>query len=423
MKNTGNKLHKSLLALSLLFILSYNSISQTKFNFDSILKSNLVKYAAILENPNKYKLQIIYTQINRNTDNQPSFKTYKFHPNKTYFYPASTVKLPVTLVALMKLKELKEKGLDLDTPMLTDSAYFCQRKVFKDTTSLTGYPSLSTYIKKMWLVSDNWSCARVYEFIGCDYLHKQLETNGFKNVRINNRLDGACPGDTAKVTPPLYFLNTNKDTVYKQSLQFATYNKTHPIEKSLAGVKHRDANGKKRPGPKDFSKHNYLALADVHEMMRRLVFNPYLKPEEKLPIDNSDRVFVLKQAGMLPKESEFPKYDKKEYYDSYKKYFMYGSAVATIKGDSIRVFNIVGRAYGFLIDCAYIIDLKNNVEFMLSASVFVNERRDIGSGKYEYESLGLPFLKDLSLSVYNYEKKRLKTNQPDLKEFNFFDYK
>jgi hypothetical protein len=154
-----------------------------------------------------------------------------------------------------------------------------------------------------------------------------------------------------------------------------------------------------------------------------LVFNPYLKPEEQLPINDNHRLFVLKESGKMPKESEYPKYDKKEYYDSYKKYFMYGSAVATIDSGSIRVFNIVGRAYGFLIDCAYIVDFKNHLEFMLTASVFVNERRDIGSGKYEYEALGLPFLRDLSIGIYNYEKKRVKTNQPDLKEFNFFDYK
>jgi hypothetical protein len=407
----------------MLLMFSFSSISQSKLNFDSLLKSTLSKYAAILENPNKYKLQVIYTQINRDADNKPAFKSYKFHSNKSYFYPASTVKLPVTLVALIKLNELKEKGLDLESPMLTDSAYYCQKKVFKDTTSQTKYPSLSGYIKKMWLVSDNWSCARVYEFIGCDYLHKQLEDNGFKNVRINNRLDAACPGDTAKTTPPVYFLNANNDTIYKQGLMMATYNKPHPIEKSLAGVKHRDANGKKRPGPKDFSKHNYFALSDVHEMMRKLVFNPYLKPEEQLPINDNHRLFVLKESGKMPKESEYPKYDKKEYYDSYKKYFMYGSAVATIDSGSIRVFNIVGRAYGFLIDCAYIVDFKNHLEFMLTASVFVNERRDIGSGKYEYEALGLPFLRDLSIGIYNYEKKRVKTNQPDLKEFNFFDYK
>lgn len=409
--------------LALVLVANYISTAQSKSFLDSLLRKNLSKYSVLLDNPGKYKLQVIYTQINRDAENKPSFKTFKYQVNSRYFYPASTVKLPVTIAGLIKLNELKSKGIDLNTPMYTDSAFYCQKKITIDTTCQGNKPTLGSYIQKMWLVSDNASCARTYEFVGCDYLHKQLETNGFEKVRINNRLDGSCPGDTAKITPPVYFVNALKDTIYKQELTFSAYRKPHPIEKSFAGRYHRDARGKKRPGPKDFSKHNYLAISDLHEMMKRLVFQPHLKSDEQFPIKEEDRLMVLKHSAMLPRESEFKQYHTKDYYDSYKKYFIYGSSVATIKDDSIRIFNIVGRAYGFLIDCAYVVDFKNHIEYLLTASVFVNQRGDIGGGKYEYEALGLPFLKDVSLCLYDYEKRRTKKHQPDLKEFNFFDYK
>jgi hypothetical protein len=125
---------------------------------------------------------------------------------------------------------------------------------------------------------------------------------------------------------------------------------------------------------------------------------------------------------MYPRESQDPKYDPKTYYDSFKKYFFYGSAVATIKNDSIRIFNIVGRAFGFLIDCAYIVDFKNKTEFLLTAGIYVNERNTFGSGHYEYDTIGLPFLKELSKSIYSYERNRKKEFLPDLNEFNLFDY-
>ena len=102
---------------------------------------------------------------------------------------------------------------------------------------------------------------------------------------------------------------------------------------------------------------------------------------------------------------------------------MYGNAAFTIKGDSVRVFNIVGRAYGFLIDCAYIVDFKNKTEFLVTASVYVSEHGMIGDGRYEYELLGLPFLNDLSKTIYNYELNRPKKHKPDLKEFNLFGYR
>jgi hypothetical protein len=405
------------------FLLSFSAKSQTSPFLDSLLKSTLATYSNVLSQPNKYKLQVVYTQINRDANNKPSFKEFKFHKSKDYFYPASVVKLPVSLVALLKLQELKEKGIGLETSMITDSAFFCQRKINSDTSTASDFPSVGNYIKKMLLVSDNSACARTYEFVGCDYLHKKLEDLSYGNIRITNRLDGQCPGDTAKITPPIYFLSEKNDTIYKQPLTFSDYKKTHPIDNSKVGQRHVDIDGKKIPGPKDFAKHNYLPLSDLHDMMRRIIFNNHLKGDDKLPLSEENWEFMVKQLGMLPKESEYPKYPKKVYYDSYKKYFMYGSSVATIKGDSVRVFNIVGRAYGFLIDCAYIVDFKNKVEFLLSSSIYVNERDIVGGGKYEYELLGLPFLRDLSKTIYNYERNRTKKHLPKLDEFNLFGYR
>ena len=406
---------KFIFCFSLLFLSA--SYSQTSWFLDSILKTDLPAYAPIIENPAKYKLQIIYTQINRDSNNKPQFTDHKFRSSKNYFYPASTVKLPVSLLALIKIEELNIKNLNRSTSMITDSVFYCQKKIRYDSSSRNYFPSIENYIKKMFLVSDNYSCARVYEFVGYDYAHKKLDELGFKNIRLFNRLDGQCPGDTAKITPPVHFLNSKGDTIYKQSLSFFSGDLSHPIKYSMAGTAHVNIAGKRVYQPKDFSSHNYMHISDLHVMLKKIVFNHYLSKKEKLPLSDDNRLFMLKELGMYPKESDYPKYDKKIFYDSFKKYFMYASAVATISQDSVRVFNIVGKAYGFLIDCAYIVDFKNNIEFFLTASIFVNEKNVIGSGKYEYDQLGLPFLRDLSMSIYNYERKRKKEFVPDLEEF------
>ncbi|MDP1803223.1 MAG: serine hydrolase [Bacteroidota bacterium] len=379
------------------------------------------QFANVLANPNKYKLQVIYSRINRNENNKPTFRDFKFHVNKNYFYPASTVKLPISTLALIKLEELDVKGLNRSTAMITDSAYYCQKKIRSDTTSPNRKPTIENYIKKMFLVSDNYSCARVYEFVGHDYAHKKLGELGFKNVRLFNRLDGSCPGDTAKVTPPVCFLSETNDTIYKQPLTYSNDKLMHPIPNSKVGWAHTDGRGKRIAGPKDFSTHNYLTPNDLHNLMKKIVFNDFFSEKEKLPISTNNRKFMLKQLGMYPKESDHPKYDKKIFYDTYKKYFLYASAVATVKQDSIRMFNIVGRAYGFLIDCAYIIDHKNKIEYLLTASIYVNEKNVVGNGKYQYDLIGLPFLRDLSWSIYNFERIRPKEHLPDLTEFKLFE--
>ncbi|MGZ4041132.1 MAG: serine hydrolase, partial [Bacteroidia bacterium] len=389
---------------------------------DSLLKADLQQHVAVLTNHEKYKLQIIYTQITRDKNNKPSFKNYYWRADTgQFYYPASLVKLPVSIIALEKVNELSKYNIDRNTTMITDSVFFCQKKVYKDTTSETRFPSVGHYIKKMFLVSDNYSFAREYEFLGCDYIHRHLEDWGFQNIRIVNRLDALCKGDTGKITSPVFFISPKGDTLYKQPLTYATYSKPHPLSRAQAGRAHINDAGRREYTPKDFSKHNFMSLQNCHEIFKRLVFWNYMDEPVKYKFTFFDWHFAMQYLGMYPRESNFPKYtDKKIFYDSFKKYFIYGSAVPEITSDTLREFNIVGRAYGFLSDVAYIVDYKNKVEFLLSATIYVNERNIVGNGKYEYDQIGLPFFKDLSLLLYRTEKARKKNFAPDLKEFEIF---
>jgi hypothetical protein len=272
----------------------------------------------------------------------------------------------------------------------------------------------------MFLVSDNYSCARVYEFVGCDYLHANLERWGFPNIRIINRLDAQCKGDTAKITPPVAFVAPDGEVLYKQDLTFSNYNKEFPLKSAKIGRAYTNDAGKRVYEPRDFSNHNLLSLHNCHEIFRRLVFWNYENERNKYHIGEDDWKFAMRYLGMYPRESDFPAYDPKIFYDSFKKYFVYGSAVPVIDQDSLRVFNIVGRAFGFLSDVAYIVDYKNKVEFLLSATIYVSERNIVGSGRYEYDQVGLPLFKDMSLLLYQEERKRKKKHEPDLSEFDFF---
>ena len=104
---------------------------------------------AVLQNPGKYHLQIIYTQINRDKHNQASFRTYTLGEDTTrYFYPASTVKLAAAAAALEKLNDLNVEGLNKYTPLRIDSAYNRQSTVTTDSSSENGMPSVAHYIKK-----------------------------------------------------------------------------------------------------------------------------------------------------------------------------------------------------------------------------------------------------------------------------------
>ena len=75
----------------------------------------------------------------------------------------------------------------------------------------------------------------------------------------------------------------------------------------------------------------------------------------------------------LPKSYSFYK-NNPEYYDSYMKFFMFGDSKDTIP-DDIKIYNKVGTAYGYLIDCAYIENTTKDIGFFLTAVIHVNKNK------------------------------------------------
>ncbi|MES2566973.1 MAG: serine hydrolase [Bacteroidota bacterium] len=372
---------------------------QNNFNFDSLLYTKPI-LQKVKANSKKYRLQIIYTQITRDVNGKPFFKDFKYLVDSSnYFYCASLVKLPCSILALEKTKRLR---LYSNTIMFTDSANACQHSVRKDATSVNGYPSIAQYIKRMALVSDNFAYGRVYEFLGVDDIHNRLAELGYKNVRIVHRFDGGCKGTEHTTTNPVSFLKNDLTPITSQPQQEASKLYTHPLGEVKVGKAHVDANNKRINQPKDFTNMNYMSLENTHSMLKRLIFNSDLPIEQSYHMIEEDRLFLIEQLTALPRESTFPNYNK-SYYDSYKKYFIYGDSRKPITNQDIKITNVVGQSYGFMVDCAYIQNKKENIEFMLSAVIYTNENEIINDGKYEYNTTALPFLAELGRQVYAYE--------------------
>jgi hypothetical protein len=107
-------------------------------------------------------------------------------------------------------------------------------------------------------------------------------------------------------------------------------------------------------------------------------------------------------------------HDSIAYYDGFRKFLMFADTPDRIP-ENIRIFNKVGLAYGYTSDCAYIVDYENKVEFFLSALIYTNKDGILNDGKYEYITIGLPFIAQLGRIVYNYElvnRKQNKVSEP-----------
>lgn len=352
----------------------------------------------IVQDPS-YEIQIIYTRIHKAEDSV-SFKTYTYGLDSAhYFYPASTVKLPVALLALEKLNELNIEGLDRNSAMLTDSAYSGQKSVHIDSSQLDLKPTIEQYIKKILVASDNEGFNRLYEFLGQDYIHNKLAQKTYTDTRIRHRLEIALTPDENKHVNPIRFY---KDTtlVYEEPLRKSDGN-YYDSPKTLRGSGYIK-NGDRKQGPFDFTDKNFFPLDEQHRLIQSLLFPDEFR-ESSFNLTEDQREFFLSYMNVLPRESGIDIYSNEdEYYDSYVKFLMYGDTKERMP-QHVRIYNKIGLAYGFAIDNAYIRDTKNNIEFFLSAVIHANKNKVYNDGEYEYENIAFPFLARLGRKIYEYE--------------------
>ena len=120
-----------------------------------------------------------------------------------------------------------------------------------------------------------------------------------------------------------------------------------------------------------------------------------------------------------PNESTSPKYSLPDYYPAYCKFLFYGADDKKTIDPNIRIFNKVGDAYGQMIDVAYIADFKNKIEFFISAVIYCNSDGILNDDKYDYDTIGKPFMKNLGKVIYDYEMKRTYKIRPDLSPLLF----
>ncbi|MBL0129925.1 MAG: hypothetical protein IPP43_01390 [Chitinophagaceae bacterium] len=159
-------------------------------------------------------------------------------------------------------------------------------------------------------------------------------------------------------------------------------------------------------------------MNDLHNILRSIIFPDAVPKEQQFDLTQEDYDFLRRYMSMTAPESKNPVYPASEYWDTYVKFLFYGSEPGKTE-PHIRIFNKVGDAYGFLIDAAYLADYKNNIEFMLSAVIYCNSDSIFNDDKYEYATLGFPFMKNLGRIIYEYQLKRNRKYPPDLSSIRF----
>jgi hypothetical protein len=381
---------------------------------DTFLRAHAAALGPVFADPDTYQLQIIYTRIDRDAHNRPHFRDYYYRVDPGhYFYPASTVKLAGAALALEKLNDLHIPGLTASTPMFSDSLSGITPAVRRDSTAADGLPSIAHYIKKILLVSDNDAFNRLYEFVGQEEFNRRLWEKGYGRVQIRHRTGLRLDDAKERHTNAVRFEDHGR-LLYAQPERYSRL--AFSARHDSAGKAYYNRQHVLVNSPMNFSDRNRLPLTDAHQLLRSLIFPEAVTKERRFRLTENDYRFLYRCLSQLPAETAYPAYDTMEFYPAYVKFLLFGGDRRLKMPEGIRIFNKPGWAYGYLTDVAYIADFTNQVEFMVSATVYVNKDGIIGS-RYEFNETGKPFMKVLGKLLYEHELRRKRKYKPDLSRY------
>ncbi len=395
-------------ATILILLLTMSSCSKNLIN---TIISKDASLQEVCKDTKEYEVQIRYTQIDRDNNGRPTFKAYEYNVDPNfYFYPASTVKMPIAFLALQRVHELaKESGKPLD--MHTPIYHFATRSPQSDCVvdELTEKaPTIANYVDQIFCVSDNNAYNRLFELLGQEYINKELYRIGaFTTSRINHRVgaSGFSSEDNEYINE-VQFKNQKRELLYRQAGKKSTFTNKVVIKDQYKGRGYQDSNDSIVMQPFDFSKKNYFSINDLEACMQRVLFPEAFTEKQRFDFTKDDYVFLKRSMSILPRDIPYFANDN-HYYDNYVKFYYDGDSTAVIP-PNIKIYNKVGWAYGYLTDCSYIVDTDANVEFMLTSTIKVNKNGIFNDGVYEYDSVGLPFFRKLGKSVLEYERSRKK---------------
>ncbi len=376
---------KYFLALFSLLLLSCNS---TNNPIELIIKKREPKLKSIYKNKENHNLQILYTKVVRDSSGAPTFIEYDYKvDNNFYFYPASTMKLPIVVLTLQKINELRNEGLNISVEnkiLLVNEDQKIKETTFKDL------------IAKVFLVSDNSASNILINFLGYNYFNQEMRKKGLNTIVLNHKFN---PDPYVKNDWTIYTLEG--DLISKEEVQEVI---EHNSLDNLRQGKSQILNNEKIDNPFNFKTKNRASLRDLDGVMKRIIYPELFREKDRMNLRDQDYNFLRYWMSRFTFEDVGLEYQKdSKYFDSYNKFFIYGDSTNTIDR-KIRIYNKVGIAYGTLTDISYIKDYQKDIEFFLSATIYVNQNQIVNDNLYEYDDVGIPFLAELARQVYKLEE-------------------
>jgi beta-lactamase class A len=197
---------------------------------------------------------------------------FSFQTNDSnYFYPASSVKFPIALLALKKANQIAE--IDSKTSFQIEG----------DSIKTT----IQKEVQKIFAVSDNEAYNRLFEFLGQDEINNRLRAKDLGKTHIRHLLSTDNP--TNLNTKGISFFK-NDSIVYAQEAKSNQALQSLQLNTIQKGIKfYREDSLVSQPI--DFSKKNYPPISTLHELMKRVQFPEKDIKNNRFQLSKNDQHF------------------------------------------------------------------------------------------------------------------------------------
>ena len=380
---------KQLVCLLLTIILFGCSLETNPIK-SSLRKNDFLK--EIIKDKEDYEIQVLLTKIDQ-YNSKVDFQEYKYQlDDNKYFYPASTIKLPIVVLTLKKINELRSKGSEITLKSKITLNYKDDYSELVIRDSITSFQNL---IADVFLVSDNSASNILIDFIGYNYFNDEMENAGFDKTYLNHKFN---PDPYVNSTWQISDLDNNIISSINDNQKIIKADeKTNGLEKG----ERRYFKGEILDESLNFSEKNRSSITDMHNLIKYIFYPEIFDSINTFNLNVEDYDFLRYWMSRFTYEDIGEKFIGDEnFFETYNKFFIHGDE-QSVSNEQIRVYNKIGQAYGTSIDNGLIKNYQDNVEFILTATIYTNKNKVINDNLYEYDDLAVPFLAKLSRAIYN----------------------
>lgn len=345
---------------------------------------------AVLDKAKEHRLQVLLAEPVETSDSVIQLWRSRLGDSAQYFYPASSIKLCGAVAALLALNEhnrVHGTALGLDSPFVVEPRFPGDARIEAEPGNLLGgVLTVRHALRKLILVSDNAAYNHCFDLCGQDGINRAMWNAGFKSVRLWHRLsEPRTPAESA-VTRTVRI----GETGFPARDAAAKLKNDRWTELDVGNAWLRD--GTKVERPMSFADKNAISLLDLQDVLVEVVKPEFITGSHGFPeLTTEQRAFLVQTLGELPRESANPKFDPAKVPDHHCKFVLRGVR-DVVPAAHLRIYDKIGRAYGFSVENAWIEDTRTGRGFFLAIVLYTNPDGVLNDDRYGYEEIADPFL-------------------------------